>query len=203
MSGISRTIRVAPLLAILIGLSAGTAAFAAEADGNVDAGAVPTETDAEKRWFDSQGVAPLPGETQQPADEENAERVIELNEDAVVETVQTPRIDLPAVLKPADAELYRQIFELQDKARWKQADALIRKLGDDVLLGHVYFQRYMHPTAYRTSYKEMLEWLDKYADHPGAEQVYKLALKRRPKNWRHPNRPQYVRPAAKQPSRDS
>ncbi len=205
MSGITRIIRAAPLVAVLLGLSGSPAAFAAEEDGYLDGGATPaapTETEAEKRWFDSQAIAPLPGETEEPSDDA-ADRAVDLSDEGLVETVKTPRIDLPAVLKPADADLYRRIFELQEKARWKQADALIKKLSDDVLLGHVYFQRYMHPTAYRTSYKEMLNWLDKYADHPGAEQVYQLALKRRPKNWRYPAKPKHVRATNAQVSRDS
>ncbi|MEX2451141.1 MAG: lytic transglycosylase domain-containing protein, partial [Rhodospirillales bacterium] len=32
-------------------------------------------------------------------------------------------------------------------------------------------------------------WLDKYADHPQAWRLYKLALSRKPKNWRAPQRP--------------
>ena len=202
MSGKTRIIHAAPLLAVILGLSATPpAVLAADQEIYLDGGSVPTETEAEKRWFDSQAIAPLPGETEQPTDEA-ADRAIDLTEEGLVETTKPRRVDLPAVLKTTDADLYRQIFELQDKARWKQADALIKKLGDDVLLGHVYFQRYMHPTAYRASYKEMLDWLDKYADHPGAEQVYKLALRRHPKNWRYPAKPQYVRPAATRASRD-
>jgi soluble lytic murein transglycosylase-like protein len=203
MVGITRINRAAPLLAVLLGLTAGTAALAAEAEGYVDDNAAaPTETEAEKRWFENQSVAPLPGETKQPTDD-SADRAIDLNEEGLVETVKTPRVDLPAVLKPADAERYRRIFELQEKARWKQANVLIKKLEDDVLLGHVYFQRYMHPTGYRSSYKELRNWLAKYADHPGAQQVYKLALRRRPKNWKYPHKPVYAKPAVARPTRDA
>ena len=85
-----------------------------------------------------------------------------------------------AGLGARDIELYRQIFELQEHADWKRADGLIARLEDRVLLGHVLYQRYMHPTGYRSEFEELSAWLAEYADHPGAERVYRLALHRRP-----------------------
>jgi len=96
---------------------------------------------------------------------------------------------LPQVLSDADAALYREIFQLQERGKWKAADKLIARLGDRMLMGHVQFQRYMHPTAYRSRYKELKRWLDRYADHPGAKAVYDLAVKRRPKNYTWPRKP--------------
>jgi hypothetical protein len=96
---------------------------------------------------------------------------------------------LPKVLSDDDAELYREIFRLQESGKWKAADKLIARLDDRMLMGHVLFQRYMHPTAYRSRYKELKRWLDRYADHPGAKRIYKLALKRRPKNHLWPRKP--------------
>ena len=49
-------------------------------------------------------------------------------------------------------------------------------------MGHVLFQRYMHPTAYRAKWTELRDWLKNYADHPGAWRVYKLAQKRKPRH---------------------
>lgn len=83
-----------------------------------------------------------------------------------------------APLSDADAERYRQIFALQDDGRWKEADSLIAVLDDDVLLGHVQLQRYLHPTAYASSFKELQAWLARYADLPEAERVYELATRR-------------------------
>ena len=91
--------------------------------------------------------------------------------------------------KPTDWELYDTIFTLQSEAKWKAADAISAKITDPILMGHVYFQRYMHPTAYRTSWKELRNWLNNYADHPGAWQVYKLAEKRKPSRARMPKKP--------------
>ena len=48
-------------------------------------------------------------------------------------------------------------------------------------MGHVLFQRYMHPTGYRARWTELRDWLKNYADQPGAWRVYKLARKRKPR----------------------
>jgi soluble lytic murein transglycosylase len=102
----------------------------------------------------------------------------------------------PAVLAPADAELYQQIFDVQEDGDWKRADALIRRLGDKLLLGHVMAQRYLHPTKYRSHYKELRDWLADYADHPQATQLYQLALRRKPASWKAPKAPERVRVVA-------
>ena len=88
-------------------------------------------------------------------------------------------VSLPEPLSERDAELYEQIFAVQEQGRWKDADRLISRLNDDVLMGHVMAQRYLHPTAYRSRYKELKDWLAKYADLPQAPRIYKLALTRR------------------------
>jgi len=86
---------------------------------------------------------------------------------------------IPKPLSDRDAELYEQIFAVQEQGRWKDADRLISRLSDKVLMGHVMAQRYLHPTAYRSRYKELKDWLASYADHPQASRIYKLALTRR------------------------
>jgi soluble lytic murein transglycosylase len=92
-------------------------------------------------------------------------------------------------LNDSDETLYSDIFALQEKGQWKRADKLIAKLDSKVLMGHVLAQRYLHPTAYRSRYRELRLWLTKYHDHPQAERIYKLAQKRRPKNALNPHRP--------------
>jgi soluble lytic murein transglycosylase len=95
----------------------------------------------------------------------------------------------PAILSPADVDLYRKIFTLQNRARWDEAGKLIGRLENDILLGHVLFQRYMHPTGYKSSFEELRDWLSLYADHPGADRVYRLALKRQAKGVPRPTTP--------------
>ena len=92
------------------------------------------------------------------------------------------------VLSDTDANLYREIFALQENGSWKAADKKIANLENDILLGYVQFQRYMHPTAYRSSFTELKRWMAFYADHPEAQKVYSLASRRRPKGYSSPRR---------------
>ena len=98
-------------------------------------------------------------------------------------------ISLPEILSDNDIERYREIFAVQEKGHWKTADKLIGKLENRVLMGHVLAQRYLHPTKYRSKYKELKDWMAEYADHPDAQRIYKLALRRRPKSWKYPTKP--------------
>lgn len=100
-------------------------------------------------------------------------------------TIQTKPI---VVLSEQDASIYAEIFRLQKDGHWQQADKLIARLGNDILLGHVLFQRYMHPTAYRSRFSELSKWLDRYDDHPGASRIYRLG-KRRQGRARAPKAP--------------
>jgi soluble lytic murein transglycosylase-like protein len=99
---------------------------------------------------------------------------------------------LPQVLSAADADRYARIFDLQRDGNWDAADRLIRQLETEVLLGHVLFQRYMHPTAYRSAYHELKDWMEAYADHPGATRIYALAQRRRPAGHAAPPPPRAV-----------
>ncbi|MDX1575560.1 MAG: lytic transglycosylase domain-containing protein, partial [Kiloniellales bacterium] len=109
------------------------------------------------------------------------------------DTLETPTAVLPETLGPRDARLYREIFALQEGGNWTAADARIARLDDRALMGHVLFQRYMHPTAYRSKYKELKAWMADYADHPGADRIYRLAMKRRPGGAAKPKRPVKVK----------
>ncbi|WP_135081756.1 lytic transglycosylase domain-containing protein [Terasakiella sp. SH-1] len=106
-----------------------------------------------------------------------------LVEDSVYELEAVQQLD------ETNLALYQQVFRLQEKGHWKKADKLIAKITDRTLMGHVQAQRYLHPTKYRSRYKELRRWLVKYHDHPQAKQIYKLAKKRRPKNALAPKRP--------------
>jgi soluble lytic murein transglycosylase-like protein len=108
---------------------------------------------------------------------------------------ESPRItvDTPAVapvLSDADISRYQRIFEVQEDGKWPEADKLIKQLDNKVLMGHVMFQRYMHPTDYRSTYKELSGWLAKYADLPGADRIYRLAMHRKPYDVKAPRKPE-------------
>ncbi len=102
---------------------------------------------------------------------------------------QNPEATAPRVINLADTARYRKIFQLQESGKWSAADKYIAQLSDKLLMGHVLYQRYMHPTAYRSKYAELKGWLDKYADHPGAPTIYNLALRRKPDSWKAPKKP--------------
>lgn len=100
-----------------------------------------------------------------------------------------PAVDLPEPLAVADVDRYRQIFRLQEDGNWAAADRLIGQLGDTRLMGHVLAQRYLHPTAYKSKFKELSEWMARYADHPEAPRIHALALKRQPAGATVPKQP--------------
>ena len=102
---------------------------------------------------------------------------------------------LPLVLSPADAERYSAIFALQEAGKMGQADKLIAQLEDRRLMGHVLAQRYLHPTAYTSKFFELRDWLALYNDHPQAERIYALALKKKPGGKAELAKP-YVAPAS-------
>jgi soluble lytic murein transglycosylase-like protein len=99
---------------------------------------------------------------------------------------------VPHPLSAADADRYEAIFRLQQRGDWQGADALIGQLGDRLLMGHVLAQRYLHPTAYRSAYPELRDWLEAYADLPEAQQIYRLAGARRQKGDAAPREPAAV-----------
>jgi soluble lytic murein transglycosylase-like protein len=100
-----------------------------------------------------------------------------------------PAVDLPEPLGPADVDRYRQIFLLQEDGKWAAADRLIGQVDDTRLMGHVLAQRYLHPTAYKSKFKELSEWMAKYADHPQAPRIYALAVKRQTAGATAPKEP--------------
>jgi len=98
-------------------------------------------------------------------------------------------VTLPQPLGLADADRYRQIFDLQDAGKFHDAEVLLGWVSDHRLVGHVLAQRYL-AAGYRASYAELAVWLQQYADHPEAPRLYALALKRRPAGASVPRRPE-------------
>ena len=91
---------------------------------------------------------------------------------------------LPRPLSDKDADTYRQIFALQEDGEIKAATKLVKTLDSDLLMGHVLSQKYLHPTAWRSSFKELSNWLAEYNDHPAASRIKWLSDRRKPKNTR-------------------
>ncbi len=92
--------------------------------------------------------------------------------------------ELPQPLSGQDAELYAEIFSLQEDGHIKEAAQLIDQLDSQLLMGHVLAQKYLHPTAWRSSFTELSDWLKLYNDHPAASRIKWLSDKRKPKSAR-------------------
>ncbi len=84
-------------------------------------------------------------------------------------------------LSELDITRYKNIFLLQEQGKIQEADRVLKRLSNNRLRGHVLYQRYMHPTAYRSSFEELRSWLTLYADYPGARRIYALAERKKPK----------------------
>jgi soluble lytic murein transglycosylase len=100
------------------------------------------------------------------------------------------------ILSFKDIVIYKEIFKIQKKpiknkrsSEWNKIDALIKKLDNKLLLGNVYSERYLHPTGWRSSYKDLKIWLDRYNDHPDATRIARIAIKRKPKRAKNPKAP--------------
>ena len=100
------------------------------------------------------------------------------------------------ILSLEDVKIYKQIFDIQKKSiknkkskEWIKVDSLIKKVKNKILLGNVYAERYLHPTGWRSSFKDLKIWLEKYNDHPDATRITRIALKRKPKNSKTPKKP--------------
>jgi soluble lytic murein transglycosylase-like protein len=82
-------------------------------------------------------------------------------------------------LSTYDTGLYRRIFVVQQQGDYSQANALIKRLHDKSLVGHVLYDRYMNSADYKANYAELRDWMANYGDQPDAYKIYQLAQKRR------------------------
>ncbi len=96
---------------------------------------------------------------------------------------------LPTPLSDFDVAQYIRLFDLQQQGNVKQAIREIGRVKNPILKGHLLAQRYLHPTAWRSSYTELSGWLTNYNDHPDASRIFWLAKRRKPKNNRDPKSP--------------
>ena len=100
------------------------------------------------------------------------------------------------ILNEKDVELYSQIFDFQSKSiksknskTWSKINILKKNITNKLLFGTIEAEKYLHPTGWRSTYKELKKWLDNYNDHPDAYRIYRLAKRRKPKNSKYPKKP--------------
>ena len=101
-----------------------------------------------------------------------------------------------SILNASDTKIYRELFKLQSKQIknknsriWKNIDKLKKQIDNKILIGTLNADKYLHPTGWRSSYKELKDWLSEYHDHPDAYKIYRLALRRKPIKSRSPKKP--------------
>lgn len=85
-----------------------------------------------------------------------------------------------------DIKKYKHIFRAIEKGDFEAADEKIAQLGNQVLLGSVLAEKYLH-AKYKSSLKELEDWLEKYGDYPQAERIYKLAVRKGAKDLKTPS----------------
>jgi soluble lytic murein transglycosylase-like protein len=91
----------------------------------------------------------------------------------------TAALAAPQALSPWDVSRYKAAFAAIDRGDLDEAGDQAEGVKDKALAGHVEFRRLMHP-SHKASYDELADWLERHADHPGAERIYALAVKRQP-----------------------
>jgi soluble lytic murein transglycosylase-like protein len=84
---------------------------------------------------------------------------------------------LPRPLDAVNADRYREIFRAQARGNYKAADDVISELTDQSLIGNVLADRYLAPN-YKSTAKELSDWLKRYNSLPDAPAIYALAQRK-------------------------
>ncbi len=82
--------------------------------------------------------------------------------------------NLPKILSKSDLEKYHSIYLAQRQHDYVKADAIIKTLGNNLLVSYMYYMRYVAKN-YNPTYEELSKWLNEYSDHGVASIVYKMA----------------------------
>ena len=92
---------------------------------------------------------------------------------------------VPKILKSADVKNYQEIFKAQSKSQFKTAGSAEKKLSNRLLMGYVLFDRYFS-SKYKTTQKEIANWMEKYSDLPIAVDMYALGVQKKVANLKKP-----------------
>ena len=92
-----------------------------------------------------------------------------------------------------DANAYASAFQASAKGDFDAADKAASSVSDKSLLGYLQFQKLMWPGV-KTTYVELRSWLSRYADLPGADRIFVLARKRKPRGEPDPPLPATLAP---------
>ncbi len=98
-----------------------------------------------------------------------------------VENSSSLSLSLPVKdkLEPRDVKIYRDIFALIREGEITKAKNWLLDLKNGLLVGHAQAEILLHP-LHKARFADLKTWLSKYADHPQAHKIYKLAMARAP-----------------------
>ena len=85
----------------------------------------------------------------------------------------------PQALTADDALKYQLAFTSVDQGDFVGAALLAVDINDTSLSGYLTFRQLMHPTAHKSNYGELANWVSQYADLPPAERMAQLAARRK------------------------
>lgn len=80
-------------------------------------------------------------------------------------------------ISSSDVKKYKHIFRAIKKGDFETVDNRAAKLDNPILMGHVLAEKYLH-NKYKSSPAELKDWLEQYGDHPQAQRIYKLAVRK-------------------------
>ena len=92
---------------------------------------------------------------------------------------------LVPVLSKTDVKAYQRVLTLHKSGEFKTARAEEKKIKNKLLQGYILFDRYFS-SKYKTSQKEIAEWMDLYSDLPIAVDVYALGIQKKVKDLKRP-----------------
>ncbi|MCQ2740618.1 MAG: lytic transglycosylase domain-containing protein [Alphaproteobacteria bacterium] len=80
-------------------------------------------------------------------------------------------------ISKSDLKKYKHAFRLLNKKDFDATDKRIAKIDNPILMGHILAQKYLSPN-YISTLAELQEWLELYSDHPQAQRIYNLAVRK-------------------------
>lgn len=96
-------------------------------------------------------------------------------------TIVTPKVYQQIMkrlqISSNDVKKYKHIFKAIEQGDFAASDKKIAQLDNQILMGHILAEKYLHRN-YKTSQAELKDWLEQYQDHPQADRIYKLALRK-------------------------
>ena len=90
-----------------------------------------------------------------------------------------------SILSNKDVTLYKNIFQLQKKGKIKEARSKEKQLKNPLLKGYILYDRYFSK-GYRTTQKEITDWMKNYSDYPIASEIYALGKQKKIKKLSRP-----------------